>query len=356
MIVKLLLKGMVIGVANIIPGVSGGTMALVLGIYDRLIAAIGHFRARSFMELRDALKVSERTAALRRFAEQHDLLFLLLLALGALVGIFGFSHLLEYLLDIHPGPTFGFFFGLVGTSVIVPYSLLRRKSWRELVAALIAVLVTVGLSQLKTSRDPVEARAQEPSREIPARFPAISSPASFEEAAGPSPAPATESPGPSYAFFFLAGAVAAAAMILPGVSGSFILLLFGVYFDVLRALTNLDAAVLAVFGLGCVVGLVVFVKFLNFLLARYYSPTMAFLAGLMVGSLWSLWPCKDVARLGDESLYRNVWPRTIGPTEWLTIVAAGLGVAVVLAFFIYERKSAAAAQSSPAPGSSPTGK
>ncbi|MBN1443460.1 MAG: DUF368 domain-containing protein, partial [Planctomycetes bacterium] len=186
------------------------------------------------------------------------------------------------------------------------------------------------------------------------------------DAAASAPVPTPEDPappagsGPSRAmpagrilFLFAAGAAAISAMVLPGVSGSFVLLLLGAYRDILRALDCLDLLVLGVFGLGCLVGLLLFVRLLRCLLERWYSSTVAFLGGLILGSLWSLWPFKRIPELGGEPLtagelwpyLENTWPAAGGAEVALQAAAALAGAAIVAGFFLYERGRASAGRS-----------
>jgi len=330
--VTLILKGMVIGIANIIPGVSGGTMALLLGIYDRLIRAIGRFSPRTLTDLWRTWKGRRGgSSSWRRFCEEYDLGFLLFLAVGAGAAIVTMSRLLKYLLMAHHDPTFGLFFGLVAASVLVPCSLMKRKSWPELLTAVVAVGLTIGLSELKSPEERFEAEQEKISLQENA--------AEQEDASGGQGLSVRE-----FGSLFLVGAVAISAMILPGVSGSFVLLLFGVYLDILSAIIHLDVRVLGAFGLGCAVGIILFARLLNFLLERYYSPTMAFLAGLMVGSLWGLWPFKEVRYIGasQKPIYlANLWPDRFQGNEWLTLTTTIIGIALVAAFLRYEKTSTA---------------
>lgn len=350
------LKGAVIGIANIIPGVSGGTMALVLGIYDRLIRAVGRFRVSSARELAAAMRSPDRRSALGSLLREHDVLFLGWIAVGAVAAILATSRLMEYLLESHHSPTYGFFFGLVAASVVFPCVLLRRRGPREIAAAIVAAVLVVVLSESVSPEEKLEAAREKAALEAAKDAGAgLGAPGSAVGTTGVEAgteagteagigAEAERGDGGSWGrlpWFFLVGAVAISAMVLPGISGSFVLLLFGAYFDVLRAISSVQLPVLASFALGCLVGLALFVRLLDFLLRRYYSPTLAFLAGLMVGSLWNLWPWKNTAVVGQETLYLdNTWPSTLAGGRWLPIVTTAAGVAIVLAFFAFERRSA----------------
>ncbi len=323
--ISLLLKGVVIGLANIIPGVSGGTMALVLGIYDRLISAASRFGVGTLVELKTCVVGPSRRETLVSTWRKYDGGFLLLLVLGAIGAVVGASWILLSLLREHPDPTFGFFFGLVAASVIVPYTLLRRKSWQELVSAVAAIALILAISTSMSGEQRVAAKERKLELEA----------TSVETTLEYVPDHSIRNLG----FLFVVGAVAISAMILPGVSGSFLLLLFGAYTTVLSAVVDVDVLALGAFGVGCLLGLSVFVKLLDFLLKRFYSPTMAFLTGLMIGSLWGLWPFKERKLVGDELIdLAHVWPSALDDTVALTILTTLLGAALVVGFHVYEQR------------------
>jgi len=329
------LRGVAIGLANIIPGVSGGTMALILGIYERLIAAlhnIGPQTLRALFQGRAAL-----VAELRRI----DAGFLAALGAGAVVAILSVAKLMLYLLENQHDPTYGFFFGLILASVVFPYRLIRKKSAATLVAALLAIAVVVGITASLSGERML--RSAE-------RKAAMKADVAGEVA---TPEAATFDVG-RIAVFFAAGAIAISAMILPGISGSFVLLLLGLYFEVLSAVNGLrsfgpdwlvHAAPLAAFALGCVIGLLAFTRLLNALMRRFHDVTMAFLLGLVIGSLYAIWPFQRYAMVAGERIdLGQVFPTTFGANELLTLVAAGIGVLVVGAFLVVELRMQAGAQ------------
>jgi len=334
--VFLFLKGIVIGLANIIPGVSGGTMALVLGIYDRMIRAIGRIGPASVKQLGAALRGPERGSGLLRFARDHEVWFLAWLGIGALAAIVATSKLMVYLLSEHHDPTYGFFWGLIAASVVVPLRLVRPGSggqWAGAVlCALVAVTVTVGIGEAVSPEERLEsAKRKEAMR--------AETTAAADEAAAAEPE-ADHSVG-RLLLVGLAGAVAISAMVLPGVSGSFVLLLFGMYFEVLAAVNDRDFVVLGVFAMGCLLGLALFSRLLAFLLDRFRSQTMAFLVGLMVGSLWSIWPFKAFEEVGGKRIdLGNLWPEALGGNEIWTLVAAVVGIGIVLPFVFHDRTKA----------------
>lgn len=245
------------GGVDVIPGVSGGTMALVLGIYDRLVVALSHFDRRL---LRHVLR-REWTAAARHL----DVGFLLPLGFGISAGVLSLASAMHWLLLHHPQETNATFFGLIlGSSVLVARMVPRWKPGT--IAALVAgALFAFWLVGLKALQDP------------PAGLP----------------------------YLFFCGAVAICAMILPGISGSFILLLLGRYVHVtglVRQLLHREFTVrllleVTVFTLGCVVGLLAFSRLLRWLLATHASVTTAALCGFMVGSLRKLWPFTEASEM-----------------------------------------------------------
>jgi len=247
-------KGFCMGAADVVPGVSGGTMALILGIYEELIRAIKAFDA-AFLRL---LLQGRFLRALKSVPYA----FLLPLGLGILTAIFTLARLLGALLEHHPVAVWSFFFGLVLASAFVVGC--RIKAWSitttaGLVLTTAGAFVLVGLVPVHT----------------PETLP----------------------------FIFLCGAIAICAMILPGISGSFILVLLGKYHYILDAVGRMDWLVLAVFTTGTATGILLFVRLLNWLLNRYHEITMAALTGLMIGSLRKIWPWKSlVADLGGDAV------------------------------------------------------
>jgi putative membrane protein len=240
-------RGFAMGAADIVPGVSGGTIALVLGIYHRLISNV---RAGS-QSLGSLAKgnLGGFTQRLRE-VEWH---FLLPLGAGIGTAIVALSHTIERLLEEEPVRMAGLFFGLVVGSVVVASGLVR--GWDLQRAGVMSATAVVTFFVLGFQQGPVE--------------------------------------DPPLWVFFVAGAVAICAMILPGISGSFLLLMFGMYDNVLGAVTDRDLLVLGVFMLGCVVGLAAFSQVLHWGLVNHERTVLAALIGLMLGSLRVLWPWPD---------------------------------------------------------------
>ncbi len=240
------------GAADIVPGVSGGTVALVLGIYDRLIDNV-RLGARGLKELLTG-DIAEFKATLVRI----EWVWLVSLLVGILAAIAALSSVLERLLHDEAIKMSGLFLGLVLGTVWVAYQLLDRVD-----AVTIAIIAGVGvvmflLLGLKSDTEVADGAAEVVTKPI--------------------------------WVFFLVGAIAICAMILPGISGSFLLVMMGMYTEVLGAVNDRNLFVLAMFALGCVIGLALFSTLLNWLLERYHRWVLSAMIGLMVGSTRVLWP------------------------------------------------------------------
>ncbi len=278
------LRGFLMGVADVIPGVSGGTMAFILGIYDELIDSI-----RAVVPfLKDLLRLNIRQAF-------DDLPWRFLLALGLGIGtaILSLAGFLKWALAAYPTLVYAVFFGLILASVFVVRN--RVKAWTPLnlfVAALTALgaYVLVGLTPTQTPE--------------------------------------------ALWFIFLSGALAICAMILPGISGAFILVLLGKYEFILGALTSLNIPVILVFMAGAAVGILSFANLLRWLLNHYHDLTVAALVGFMLGSLRKLWPWKDAAQ-------GNVLPAafTAETAAVIGLMLAGFAVVVAIEYLAERRKA-----------------
>ncbi len=266
---RLILTGFAMGAADIVPGVSGGTMAFILGVYENLIDAIKSFNLDAIR-----LLLGLRFNALM---DQVSFRFLVALGLGLLSAILLLSSFLSATMDDPEGRIllFAFFFGLVLASILTVGAKVRwnASSAATFVAGTVAAFAIVNI---------VPAAADH-----------------------------------SYAYLFVSGMIAITAMILPGISGSFMLLILGQYDYVLTAVSNRDLPPIIVVGLGAVVGIIAFSRVLSYLLARYYNVTVALLVGFMAGSLWKIYPWKqclesDLDRHGDFRclLEQNIAPDT----------------------------------------------
>lgn len=286
--VRLFLTGFAMGCADIVPGVSGGTIAFILGVYERLVGSI---RVVTGTTLREMLHL--RIAAAIRSA---PLPFLVPLGLGILVAAFSLANVISWALREHPVYVWSFFFGLVGASIVVVTG--RVRVWSPVgvgafaVAALAAYLL-VGLAP-------------------------------------------TTTPDTTIAMF-LAGSIAICAMILPGISGSFILIVIGKYDQVLDAVVNRDVLALGVFMLGAAVGIALFSRLLGWLLARQHDLMVLTLAGLMLGSLRKVWPWKETLTTrinshGEEVPLQeaNILPAAFDETVVLALALAIGGAVLIL--------------------------
>ncbi len=245
------IRGYLMGAADIVPGVSGGTIALVLGIYERLIASVraGSSALGAFLRLDFSGGVA--------WLKNVEWGFILPLGAGVGLAILSLSHLLERLLRDHAVLMSALFLGLVAGSALIVWRLLTVRDVRRVVTIVVVTIVVFVLLGLREDT-------------------------SSESAA--------QLANPEMWAFFLAGSIAICAMILPGISGSFILVMLGMYGPVLSAVTDRNIVSLAVFGVGAVIGLALFSQMLHRALRDHYNTVMAALIGLMLGSLRVLWP------------------------------------------------------------------
>lgn len=346
--IKTFCKGLAVGVANIIPGVSGGTMALILGIYERCLAAVSALRPVTVKKLCGIFsKKTERRAEAFEEIKRIDLLFLIILAVGAGVAIVALAKVMIILLNNFHDPTYGFFFGLVLASALVPWKMVKKTTVMVVLMALVGAGLGVGSDFLISPENKIanaEHKAAVTALKIEKKACEKENDLACLKIVEEKLA-ATGGNQVSAAFYGKlvgAGALAISAMILPGISGSFLLLAMGLYFDILAAISGFNIPVIFCFGLGCLLGLLAFSHFLNWLLKKAADPTMGFLTGLMVGSLWTIWPFRVSYTLNhgsSEVIYlANRWPDVFGLNEILTIVTVLAGVALVAAFIRYEKK------------------
>lgn len=250
--IGLALKGAAMGAANVIPGVSGGTIAFITGIYEELIDSIKSFDTQA---LQLALKFK-----LREFAAHTNLFFLVSVGVGVLVSIFSLAKLLEYVFVHHETLTLAFFFGLILSSVYLVGRQIERWDPAACFMLLLGIGIAVGIACLK---------------------------------------PAQENANPLWVF--VCGIVAISSMILPGLSGSYVLLIMGNYLLILNAIGNLKFNILIPMALGCGVGLVAFSHFLSYIFKHFRNGTIALLTGFVAGSLSIIWPWKNTVYLRDET-------------------------------------------------------
>ncbi|MCF7918369.1 MAG: DUF368 domain-containing protein [Candidatus Cloacimonetes bacterium] len=305
-----LIKGLLIGVANIIPGISGGTFALILGIYERLINAIGNLNGEFLKEL--------LSGKIFPAFKKIDFWFLLRIFIGAVISIVLLSKVIEYFLEMQHDPTYAFFVGLIIPSIAVPWAMMQRRKVPELFWFLAGLLFLLGLSigfghlsDLKMEMKAVAATVSIAYLHSPAQL--------------------------LYAVF--CGALAISAMILPGISGSFVLLLLGQYKNMVHAINERDLIFVGALGIGTVLGALFFTRLLKLTLKKYHSQTIAFLIGLMVASLYTLWPFKEIIVKEGQILYtsRNILPE-INNNLWVSALSFAAGIALVSVFLIIEKK------------------
>lgn len=285
----LVARGFVMGSADVVPGVSGGTMAFILGIYEELIRSIRAVARPPFWKALLGLRVVEALKAVNAG-------FLVALLSGILLAVLSLAKGLEWLLENQPVYLWSFFFGLVLASVWTVSRRIPRWSPKLIGALLLGTVgayIVVGLVPLQTPE--------------------------------------------SAWYLFLSGALAICAMILPGISGSFILVLLGKYQFVLGAVNDRDIVTIAIVGAGAVIGLVSFAQVLGWLLKRYHDLAVAVLIGLMLGSLRKIWPWKEVlATITDRhgalipTVEANILPATFGSEVVIALGLALLGFVLVL--------------------------
>ncbi|WP_187380181.1 DUF368 domain-containing protein [Vibrio mimicus] len=296
------LKGLAMGAADVVPGVSGGTIAFITGIYDTLLESI--------RRINPSLLTVWKEQGFAGVFRHINGLFLITLFGGIFTSIATLAKLISWLLVAHPIPIWSFFFGLILVSVWHMLRQVEQKTVSRALYLIAGAIFAYGITVLN--------------------------PLNLE---------------PTYLNVLLSGAIAICAMILPGISGSFILLLIGMYAPVLGAVKTLQVDILALFLTGCIIGLLSFSHVLSWLLRRYRDITLTFLTGLMLGTLPKIWPWKEtlswrVNSSGEQIplLQRNLSPfefeaLTSQPSQWvLAIVLMLAAVALVLGLEKYAEK------------------
>jgi putative membrane protein len=304
--------GALMGGADIIPGVSGGTVALLLGIYERLVTAISRFDLTLLGML--------RRREWRRMAVHVDLALLVPLGCGILIGFAIMTVLMHHLLSTSEtrAMTMAVFFGLILASGLVVARMVRHDSRGEWIRSIVLGLAAAAFAWWLTGLD-TGGQTQ-----------------------------------PSLFFVFCSGAVAICAMILPGISGAMVLLILGIYLHLTEIPKNLlhgeqvveGILTVAVFGVGCVTGLLSFSKLLRWLLANYHGLTMAVLCGFMLGSLRKLWPFqRDLTPSIDEVKFKSFRPYI--PDQVDEFVLAVVAVAALAMGSVFVAHAMAARRQSP---------
>ena len=262
--------GALIGMAELVPGISGGTVALIVGIYERALHNANDLISGRFKKVEWG--------------------FLLSVAAGMFLAVFGFSTLLHNFVEGQVSLSRALFLGMVAVSIIVPISMMSRFTPASIAAFIIATVAIFFVTGFTST--PVE--------------------------------------DPSLIVVFLAAMVAVCALVLPGVSGSLILLTMGLYQPVIGAVSDRNMTIVGVFALGALCGLVAFVKVLNYLLDTHRDPTLAAMAGFMLGSLRALWP----------------WGADQDASTPLILLMFALGGIIVVIFIAVDRRKAASYQES----------
>lgn len=242
--ILLSLKGIAMGAADVVPGVSGGTIAFITGIYEELLETISNINLQALKKL--------KAEGLKSFWRHINGNFLIALFLGIGFSILSLAKLITYLLEHHTILLWSFFFGLIISSIYLVGKTIKKWDFPKV----IGLVFGAGLAFYITILPPME------------------------------------NPNALW-FVFLSGAIAICAMILPGISGSFILLLLGSYEMILGAIKDMKLAIIGVFAIGCLTGLLSFSKLLNWMFKKYHDLTIAILTGFLIGSLNKIWPWKE---------------------------------------------------------------
>lgn len=280
------------GMADVVPGVSGGTIAFISGIYEELLGSI------KSIDL-EAIKLLF-SGKFRALWEKVNGKFLCSLIAGIGVAILTMARLMTYMLENHPTITWSFFFGLIIASALM----VAREVNRWSVTSVVTMIVGIALSYWIT----------------------VVSPATTPN---------------DWWFVMLSGAIAICAMILPGISGAFILLLLGKYMYIMEAVTELNIGVLAIFAVGAIVGIVSFSHVLSWLLAKWHDATVTMLMGFMIGSLNKVWPWKQTLEtyLDSHGVEQPLVQANVSPAQFevlggeshlvLAIVSCVVGFALI---------------------------
>lgn len=286
---------MAMGIAELVPGVSGGTIAFVAGIYEELISSINKVNLKT-------LRIWQKEG-FGSFWRELNGSFLITLVTGMLISIFSFSKLITWLLENQPIPLWAFFFGLVMASVLLVAKAIKKWNLLAILLLLLGALVAFYITTLPPSQN-----------------------------------------SDSLPFLFFSGALAICAMILPGISGSFILVLLGSYKTILTAVDERDFKIIITVGLGVVFGLLSFARLLKWMFDHYKNITLAVLTGFILGSLNKIWPWKKILEtkiIGKKIIVidENISPFAFEGDNQLVyaLLAAVIGFSLI---FILERTAA----------------
>ena len=288
-------KGFAMGAADLVPGVSGGTVAFITGIYDELLSTISGLGIDT---LKDLYK-----EGLKQVWIKYNLSFLAVLGMGLICAVIALSSSIHWLQAEYPTELRAFFFGLVLASAPLLSREVKHKTVRKFSMILLGVLIAVTITSLP---------------------------------------PAVQSNTPL--FLTISGAIAICAMLLPGISGSFILLILGAYTPVITALSNFDILRIGAFAVGALIGLLTFSRILSRILKKHHCTAIALLTGFLLGSLHVLWPWKKQIEMlythsdgREEWLLGNILPNST-PNEFiLTIASVAIGAILVTALDRFSR-------------------
>ena len=288
----LTLKGMAMGAADVVPGVSGGTIAFISGIYEELISTIDSINV-------SALKTLFKEGV-KPLWKQINGTFLVFLFSGIILSIALLSSIVIGLLSSHPILVWSFFLGLIIASIWLVGKTVTKWDVKTILGLLVGTGIALWVSSIQTVAS------------VDANW-----------------------------YIVLSGAIAICAMILPGISGSFILILLGSYHNVYGAIKDMNLMIIGLFGLGCVLGLLSFSKVLKYLFSKFKNVTIAILTGFMVGSIYKVWPWK--MKIGEEPLVvhsdgredymmGNVWPNSyVGDSQLgFSILCLIIGIALIV--------------------------
>jgi len=396
--IKEIFSGFVVGIANIIPGVSGGTLLFLLGLYERTINAINNVKPSTILTLFRRSRGKTRVSGLRRntFMDEANVLgfpFLARLLVGAGAAILLLSGVMKYLLDKHFTNTFAFFFGLIAVSAVLSIKMLNKVKPILIIHFIIGAAVTIGVTaavdpaanakqksehyksvlvdenaggvsstksaSTKKASSSTVSKDKKSSTASTASTKKSSSNVSTKDTKDNSSDVSTSTRRFKYtgrytpyemAFGALAGAIAVSAMILPGLSGSLVLILLGQYYEVISAISGLKSlqldyfAFLTAVGLGMIFGILAFARVIKFVFERFYNGTVAVLIGLTAGSLYALWPFKKfvtmnlyvkgangITLVNDMAVQTNanILPADLS-SVWMPLLFCGIGVAVMV--------------------------
>ena len=288
--VPLFLKGGAMGVADTVPGVSGGTVAFITGIYEELIQSLAQIGPERFTDLKER--------GFRRFWYEINGNFLLAVFSGLLIALFSVAELMNWLITHHQMVLWAFFFGLIVASIPLVLARMRRWHRSHVIWILLGIGVGLGVTLLGGGQTPN-----------------------------------------TVWMIFLAGLIAVSAMVLPGISGSFLLLIMGQYQFMVAAVVERDWLSIIAFAIGALLGLLSVARILSRLFRRYHDATVALLTGFMAGSLNALWPWQVSVEDGTASA-SHVMPThfealTGQPSQWPTVLLACLAGLGLIALFAY---------------------